>query len=94
MAMVIISCSEIKLDDITVTRQPNIPSSPIMAIADPAQHRIGKSTQRLLLKITPRATIRKNSTPIPNIFRSFLIKLIRSSVIMLIPPRKSSAFPW
>ena len=91
IAMVKISCKDIKLEDITVTSQPNNPSSPIIEIAEKAQQRMGKKIQRIFLKTTLKATTRRNNTPRPNVLRSFLIKLIRSSAIMLIPPRKSSA---
>ena len=89
--MVMISCNDIKLEDITVTFQPNIPRSPIIEIAEKTQQSIGNTTQRIFLKIMLKVTTRKNATPMPNIFKSCLTKLIRSSDMTLTPPRKSSA---
>ena len=45
--MVKISCKEMKLDEITVTSQPNIPSTPAVAITDKLQVMIGKMIQRI-----------------------------------------------
>ena len=86
-----ISCNDIKLEDITVTFQPNIPRKPIMAMAEKTQQSIGNTTQRILPKIMLKVMIRKNAIPMPNIFKSCLTKRIKSSVITLIPPRKSWA---
>ena len=55
------------------------------------QQSMGRRTQRSLLKIIPRVIMRKQRTPKPKVFRSLLMKLIKSSAIMLTPPRKRSA---
>ena len=83
--------TNIKLEDITVTSHPKNPSNPIMEIADNAQQIIGRKIQRILLKMMLKVMIRKNNTPSPKIFKSLLIKLTRSSAIMLTPPKKRSA---
>ena len=62
-----------KLEDTTVTRQSNIPSSPIIEIAEKAQQSRGKRIQRIFLKIKLKVTTSRKKTPKPNIFRSFLI---------------------
>ncbi len=91
IAMVMMSCNEIKLDDITVTSQLNSPNMPIMEITENAQQIMGNKIQRIFLKIIPNIMMSKNNTPTPKTLRSFLIKLIKSSAIMLTPPRKRSA---
>ena len=70
--IVIMICNEIKFDDITVTSQSNNPSSPIIEIDEKAQHIIGKTTHRFLLKTSLSATRRIKKTPKPKTFKSFL----------------------
>jgi len=91
MARVIINWRDTKFEEITVTSQSNIPSMPIMARTDRKQQSIGKIIHRSLLKIMPSMPTRRKKTPTPNTFRSFLMKVIISSAIMLMPPRKRSA---
>ncbi|MBA7683496.1 hypothetical protein ES703_91865 [subsurface metagenome] len=88
-----ISCKEMKLEDMTVTSQPNHPNRPIMQTAETTQQSIGSNIQRIALKIINSIRIRKSRTPRPKTFKSFLMKVIMSSAIILTPPRNSSASP-
>jgi len=70
IAIVMISCKDMKLEDITVTSQPNIPNSPIMEIADKEQQSIGNKIQRFLLKIMLKVKIKKHNKKIKNLSMS------------------------
>ena len=87
-----ISCNEIKLEDMTVTSQSNIPNSPAVATTEKAQVSRGNTIHRTWRKMIHRVRMRKITTPTPKTRKSFLTKVIRSSAIMGTPPRKSSAW--
>ena len=92
MAKVMINCSDIKFDDITVTSQPKTPKTPIMAMTDKKQQSMGSTIHRRRLKMMPNIPTSRINTPVPKILRSLLIKVIISSAIMVMPPRKRSAW--
>lgn len=82
-----ISISEMKLEETTVTRQSSNPSRPVMPTAEAIQISIGTSTQRGCLKVTASRITRNRTTPTPNTRISLRMKSIMSEVIMGTPPR-------
>ena len=92
MAILRINIRAIKLDDITVTFQPNNPNNPVIITTEVAQPRSGITTHLILLNISQRVAIMNKKTPIPNTIMSFLMYDIMSSAIMGIPPKCIFAF--
>jgi hypothetical protein len=81
-----ISCNDMKLDDITVTSQSNNPKIPIITVTEKPQHSIGNITHLIFLNEIISVKSIKIKTPIPKTFKSFFIKIIRSSAIKGTPP--------
>ena len=82
-----ISSSEMKLDETTVTRQSISPSTPTMMTPAAAQHISGMATKRMRRKMMPRATMMSTRTAMLKLLRSAWTKVTRSSAIMGAPPR-------
>ena len=86
MAIVNMSINAIKLEEITVTFQPRIPSNPIIIKTENKQLLIGTIIQINFLKTNHKVAIINTRTPKPKTIISLLIKVIMSSVIIGIPP--------
>ena len=82
-----ISNSETKFDETTVTRQSISPSVPTMIVPAAAQQISGMAMKRILRKIRPRATMMRTSTAMLKLLRSPRTKEIRSSAIIGAPLR-------
>ena len=76
-----------KLEDMTVTFQPNTPKRPIIIITENRQLEIGTRIQIIFLKTNHKVAMIKKNTPKPKTIMSFLINDIISSAIIGIPPR-------
>ena len=72
IAIVNISCREIKFEEITVTSQLNILKKPAVIMTEQKQVTIGITTHLLCLNITVKVKIKKNSMATPKTFKSFL----------------------
>ena len=82
---------EMKLEEMTVTRQSSQPRAPTIIHTEMAQVSMGSRTQRLLRKNNHMTTIINVVTAMPNTTRSFSMNAIMSEVIIGTPPRKISA---
>ena len=87
MAIVNMSISAIKFEEITVTFHPRIPSKPIIITTENKQLLIGTMIQINFLKTNHKVAIMNKRTPKPKTMMSLLINVIMSSVIIGIPPR-------
>ena len=87
IAIVKISISAMKFEDITVTFQPNKPKIPIIMITEKKQLLIGTTIHINFLKTNHKVAIINKKTPIPKTTISLLIKVIISSAIIGIPPK-------
>ncbi len=76
-----------KFEEITVARQSTSPRKPTITKPAITQVTMGRSTQRIFLKITPRVEMRKTRTPIPNTTKSLFTKSTMSAAIMGTPPK-------
>ena len=85
--MVSMSINAMKLEEITVTFQPRIPSKPIMIITENKQLLIGTIIQINFLKTNHKVDMINKRTPKPKTTISLLMKVIMSSAIIGIPPR-------
>ena len=82
-----INISAIKLEDITVTFQPNNPKIPIIEPTEKAHPNNGITTHFIFLKISHSVAMMNKKTPIPKTMMSLLMNVIISSVIIGRPPR-------
>ena len=87
IAIVNMSISAIKLEEITVTFQPRIPSKPIIITTENKQLLIGTTIQINFLKTNHKVAIINKRTPKPKTIMSLLMKVIMTSAIIRIPPR-------
>ena len=87
IAIVKINIKAIKLDDITVTFQPIIPSNPIIINTEKKHELSGTIIQMKLLNTYHNVATINNKTPIPKTIISFFINYIISSAIIGIPPK-------
>ena len=83
-----ISISEMKFDETTVTGHCIRPSRPTMASAEAPQISAGTATQRRLRKAIVSSTSRNTAMPRPNTRMSSATKSIMSEAIIGTPPRK------
>ena len=93
IAIVIISCMEMKFEEITVTSQPKRPRNPLVVITEKLHVITGSKIQRNCLNITQSVRIKKTKTALPKTCRSLLMKVIKSSATILAPPRNILVSP-
>ena len=74
IAMVIMSCNEIKFEEITVTSHPKKPKIPEVITTEIEQVNTGKIIHLTCLKITDKVIMRKRKIERPNICKSFFTK--------------------
>ena len=87
LADIIIRSKLTKLLEMTVTRQLNKPSTPIITATVKVQQPSAMTTQRTRRKINSNVTTKKTNTPKPKVYMSFSTYVIMSSAIIGTPPK-------